>query len=97
MKRAGNVLQVVSAVNDDQRIGIGIGYRDGLAVVFDDKAGKLLQVFKVDGDGLIGFGQMMGTNKWVPSAGCAGRNKGHGVILRNVRRRAQRVLLLDQW
>jgi hypothetical protein len=22
---------------------------------------------------------MMGTNKWVPSAGCAGRNKAHGV------------------
>jgi hypothetical protein len=70
VKRAGKVLQVVSAVNDDQRIGIGIGYRDGLAVVFDDKAGKLLQVFKVDGDGLIGFwandgDEQMGSERWV--------------------------------
>jgi hypothetical protein len=40
------------------------------------------------------FGRMMGPNKWVPSAGYAGRNEGHGVILRNVRRREQRVLLL---
>jgi len=70
VKRAGKVLQVVSVVNDDQRIGIGIGYRDGLAVAFDDKAGKLLQVFKIDGDGLIGFwandgAEQMGSERWV--------------------------------
>lgn len=70
VKRAGNVLQVVSVVNNDQRIGIGIGYRDGLAVAFDDKAGRLLQVFKIDGDGLIGFwandgDEQMGSERWV--------------------------------
>ena len=42
-------------LNDDHRIAIGIGYRDGLAAAFDDRAGKLLQVFKIDGDGLMGF------------------------------------------
>ena len=42
-------------LNDDHRIAIGIGYRDGLAAAFDDNAGKLLQVFKIDGDCLMGF------------------------------------------
>jgi hypothetical protein len=69
VKRAGNTLQIVSVVNNDQRIGVGIGYRDGLAVTFDDKAGKLLQVFKIDGDGLIGFwandgDEQMGSERW---------------------------------
>jgi hypothetical protein len=46
------------------------GYRDGLAVAFDDKAGKLLQVFKIDGGGLIGFwandgAEQVGSERWV--------------------------------
>ena len=70
VKHAGNALQVVSVVNDDQRIGIGIGYGEALAVVFDDNAGRLLQVFEADDDGLNGFwanegDEKMGSERWV--------------------------------
>lgn len=69
VKAAGKVLQVVSVIGDDQRIGIGIGYHDGLAAAFDDNAGRLLQLFKVDGDGLIGVWandgtEQMGSERW---------------------------------
>jgi hypothetical protein len=70
VKRAGNLLQVVSIVGDDQRIGAGLTYRDGFAVLFTDKENKLLKLFKVDGGGLTGFwasdgSDQMGSESWV--------------------------------
>jgi hypothetical protein len=69
VKRAGNLLQVVSVVGDDQRIGAGITYRDGFAVIFQDKESKLLKLFKVAGGGLTGFwasdgSAQMGAESW---------------------------------
>lgn len=70
VKRAGNLLQVVSVVGDEQRIGAGITHRDGFAVIFTDKESKLLKLFKVDGAGLTGFwasdgSAQMGSENWV--------------------------------